>query len=160
MKLNKKALGDVVLWIIRIIVLVAVVAAINFLRIIALNNALQTYDTEFYILNTKMMYSPTGLAYESTATGRTYPGMIDIEKLDEAYINNSMTRNIPSRFTLTDENGVVIKQEYHNKERYNILEPLTFAKQYNLLNKTQYVLIKQGEQTKPGFLTIEMVVSR
>lgn len=158
--INKKGLGDVALWIIRIIMLVGIIAVIGFLKNIALSNALQTHDTEFYIAHTKTLYSPTGLAYQSLNTGRTYPGIINLEDINETVLNESITRRIPTRITLIAMNKTMIKQVYYDEERYKLLEPLTFAQQYDLLNKTHLILLKEGEQIKPAILRIEMVISR
>jgi hypothetical protein len=158
--MNKKGMAEAVLWIIRIIMLVMIVAVIHYIKIVMVSDALDTYDTEFYIMNSKLLYSPDVFAYTSMETGRTYPGIIDPSKFNEATLNQTISRGIPARLTLRDSQGTMISQIYNDKERYDILEPLVFAKQYDLLNKTQYVLIKDDSGLKPGMLTIEMVVTR
>ena len=160
MKLNKKGMSEAVLWIIRITMLIAVVAVINFIKAAALEQSLQTYDTEFYILNTKVLYSPAGLAYQSPTTGRTYPGIIDMNDMNETKLNTTITQNIPTKITVTDMSHETIKEIYFNRERFEILGPLTFSKKYDLINKTNYVLIKEGNELKQGLLTIQMVISR
>jgi len=158
--LDKKAMAEAALWIIRILILVAIVAAVHFVQIMALNNALQSYDTEFYILNTKILYSPTGLAYQSLVSGRAYPGIIELEEFNEANLNSSMTRNIPTKLRLMNLDKSLIKELYYDKEGYNLLEPLAFSKQYDTINKTYYVLINDKGENKQGLLNVEMVVSR
>lgn len=158
--MDKKGAAEAVLWIIRIIMLIAIVAVVHYIKVSMLNDALDTYDTEFYIINSKLIYSPEAFAYKSMETGRAYPGIIDLSRFNEATLNQTISRGIPVRLTLRDSHSVVIAEIYRDKERYDILGPLVFAKQYDLLNKSQYVLIKDDSGLKPGMLTIEMVVTR
>lgn len=158
--MNKKAIGDIVLWIVRIIMLVFIVAAINLVKTAALNGALQSYDTEFYVVNSKILYSPTTLAYRSLETGRAYPGIINLGYFNGTILNKSIGSSPPVRLVLSSIDKSIVKEIYNDKERYNILEPLTFAKQYDLLNKTHYVLIKESSGLKPALLNIQVVVSR
>ena len=159
-KMYKKGMSEAVLWIIRILMLVIIVAVVHFIKISALNNALQSYDTEFYVENAKLLYSPDKLAYKSLVTGRTEPGIIDIEKFTEDNLNKSSGKDIPLKLTLTREDNNEVKEIYQDKARYDLLEPLTFSNQYDILNKTHYVLIKDGDNLIPGKLNIVMVVSR
>jgi hypothetical protein len=159
-RIYKKGMSEAVLWIVRIIILVIIVAVIHFIKVAALNNALQTYDTEFYIENTKLLYSPEKLAYQSLVTGRTQPGIIDMEKFTEDNLNRSSGRKIPLKLTLTGQDNKMIREIYQDKGMYELLEPLTFSKQYDILNKTHYVLIRDGDNILPGKLNIVMVVSR
>lgn len=158
--LNKKGIGDAALWIIRILMLVGILAVIGLIKSSALSDALQTYDTEFYISYTKALYSPTGLAYQSLESGRAYPGIIDMGDFNEAAINGSMIQETPSRMTLMNMDGTLIRQIYYDRERFEILEPLTFAKQHDILNKTNYVLLREDLELRPALLNLEMVVSR
>ncbi|MBW2992410.1 hypothetical protein KY345_04300 [Candidatus Woesearchaeota archaeon] len=159
--MNKKAQAQALLWIIRIIILVAVVGVLHYLMVLAMNNSLKTADTEIYIAHNRIMYSLTGLAYTSLATGRTYPGIIDIELFDQGRLNKTNLRKIPVRVLLsTIKDNTINREIYYDKERFEQLKPLVFSKKYDLINKTQYVLIRDQEQLKPGKLIMEMVVSR
>jgi hypothetical protein len=160
-KTNKKGMSDAVMWVIKILILVGVIAAVHFIKVTALNSALQTYDTEFYIENMKMMYSPEKLAYQSLTTGRTQPGIIDLEKFTDENLNKSSGKKVPMNITLTQMDGKVIKTIYQEKETYERLYPLTFdERKYSVLEKTYYVLVMDKGSINPGILNISMVVSR
>jgi hypothetical protein len=158
--MDKKGMAEAVLWIIRIIMLIILVAIVQYIKVTMLTDSLDTYDTEFYLLNTKLLYSPNAMAYESMNTGRTYPGTIDLAKFNEEMLKSSIRKEIPAKLTLQSSDGNIIKQIYSDKERYEILAPLAFARQYDLLNNSYYVLVKDDNGLKPALLTIEMVVSR
>lgn len=158
--MDKKGLGKAALWAIKIIMIVAIVAIVHILKTAALGNMLETYDTEFIILNNKILYSPTALAYTSLDTGRTYPGIISLDDFNEGTLNKSMTKNLPAKLTLIHMNRTVIKEIYHDRARYDLLIPLTFSQKYDLKNKTHYVLLNQGDELNPALLNVEVVVPR
>jgi hypothetical protein len=158
-KISKKGMSDAALWIIKILILIAVVAAVHFIKVTALNSSLQTYDTEFYTENMKIMYSPEKLAYQSLVTGRTQPGIIDIEKFTDENLATSSGRKIPAKLTLTKQDGNKI-EIYQEKETYDMLMPLAFAKQHDIIEKIYYVLVMDKGSISQGILNISMVVSR
>lgn len=119
-------------------------------------------DTKSLIFVKRLLYSPNSIAYTNSITGRTYPGIIDLDRFNSATLEkafNFSKNNIAAKIELTDLEGNEKKEIYLNKKWYDRWEPLTKFEQYKKTIKQRYVLINDNGKLKKGLLRIDVVLS-
>src|SRR3989338_8377650 len=92
-----------------------IVLGIFFLIIgIYLNRQVETEHFEHFLLTQRLLYSPQCFSLEE---GRTYPGIIDLRKFDEARISSCASKEGTGyRLTLLDVSGALVKKVDVNPE--------------------------------------------
>ena len=102
--------AEMILWIPRLVFLIAVTIAVIFFIRAHTSRTLDVYDTEANILVTRLVYSPYCLAYKDI---RAYPGIIDINKFTNERAKNCINYEKDYQIfkvTLEDLNGEKISE--------------------------------------------------
>jgi len=119
-------------------------------------------DTKSLIFVKRLLYSPNSISYTDPITGRTYPGIIDLERFDPTIPEkafNFSKNNLAAKIELTNLENNEKKEIYLNKKWYDRWEPLTKFEQYKKTIKQRYVLINDKGKLKKGLLRIDVVLS-
>jgi len=119
-------------------------------------------DTRNLIFVKRLLYSPNSFSYTDNITGRTYPGIIDINRFDSdilAKAFNFSKNNIAAKIELTNLENNEKKEIYLNQKWYERWHPLTKFEQYEKKIKQRYVLINDNGKLKEGLLRIDVVIS-
>jgi hypothetical protein len=114
-------------------------------------------DVENKIVQARFFNSPDCFAYQDSVTGRTYPGMIDLEKfkqdrLDRCYIVPGNFVNACFKIELVD---------LDTGDKLGNIETSNFPKcimMYSTKRLPNYVTIKKGEEIRSGIMFIESKV--
>jgi hypothetical protein len=118
---------------IRFIFLVIAFLAVIFVLRIYMISDFKTEYIEGEMLLYNAFYSPDGFSYVDSAIGRTYPGLIDLEKFTDQTLDNSefFTNNnhIAARFTLKTPYGSAFKEAYLNKNYFILKYPIAKTNQ-------------------------------
>ncbi len=127
-----------------------------------LKTNLDIQKTREMVLVERSLYSPNSFIYSDSLTGRSYPGIIDIERFDSEILDKAFNynkSNIAARFELKNLGNNETKEIYLNKKWYDRWQPLTKFKQYDKDIKQRYVLIRDKGVISKGLLRVELVVS-
>lgn len=157
--------GDVLAWIPKIILLVAVILVVLFLVRLYIVTKIDIKDAEAIVLVNRIMFSPHGFSYYDEKINRVYPGVIDLEKFNDsilekiAYLPENLL--ISAKLTLTDMDKNPIKTIYYNKPWYDNWLPMAGISGpggKTKITKTYYVLLKQGDEIKQAVLKFEVLM--
>ena len=116
----------------------------------------------------RFLYSANGLNYKNDDTGRSYPGMIDIEKFNDDKIKDFFdfkdSDTMAAKLTLFNQNDQSEKVAYFNKEWFERYKPLAIINipgsgSAQMSTKTLPVIItdQQMSYQNQGILRIEVV---
>lgn len=143
--MNKKGLSYFIMFLVYLIVLSMVLYFIVQIAKQGLAADLETKGLEYDLLMNRLLYSPNSISYTDTTIGRTYPGIIDMNKFNEETLNKTFGDS--KRFGMKVNLGK--DTIYYNKESYDEFQPLLWSEKYGSLNQTMFVFTdtnkKQGE---------------
>lgn len=111
-------------------------------------------NVEDTVIQSRFFNSPECFAYQDSATGRAYPGVIDISKFSQERMNSCY--NVPDNYI----NGC-FKLELRNidaEKTIGIAESENFGKcimNSQMKKEPYYVLIKSGDDEFAGILFVE-----
>ena len=173
---------EVMLFIPRIIFLIAVLFAVVLLVKIFIITTIDINQVEANVLINRILYSKGGLAYYDKNIGRLYPGIVDLNKFRELSASNpNLLDNlvisygfdnpiIAAKITLKnmqlpnsqekDWNNIVI---FYNKEKFEKWEPriLSTVKGGEGIVKSfkeqKYVIVRNGEKLMNGILEFYII---
>ena len=114
-------------------------------------------DEETYIISQRLIRSGSCLAFEDE---RVYQGIIDLSKFEKSRMENCVV--------LTGDKGFFVDLSYLDEEiqsfvvndRINVYHGLCDVERkygFKCSSRQDYVLIKDGEVIKPGYLTLEVI---
>jgi len=145
------------------------------------------FDAQAEVFHDRLLYSTNGISYYDHEIGRLYPGVIDMEKLDQqnfdSIILNSVyygkehvdpqsgfeNREIGAKMTAySDDNPLyTTKVAYYNKDYYEYYRDVALGLKgvkgpggARKKGKISNVLIKDGNTIVPGKLELEVVISK
>lgn len=117
---GKKAIGEMVIWVIRCFLLIPIV----FLMVVYSNsfiiNNIDSTSVENELLIQRFLYSPDGFTYIDSDTSRVYPGYIDMIKFNSTYTESALKFSYPffsAKFTLTFNDGHT-NETYYDEPSY------------------------------------------
>lgn len=154
--------GREIVYVFRFIILGVILAIIVFLLSTYLNRSVRTNDLEKNLIFTRLMYSKDCIVYEDPL--RLYPGIIDLERVNENSLSNCFdikeSNKIGFILNITDIDKNPIKNVKLNKKVAD-LSYLCNIKEidFSCYSDTKYVLLKDFEGIKQGFIQINVVVS-
>lgn len=162
---------NTVIWIQRILFIVVIVFSILFLINYFFNLKNETTDMRIALLANRILYSPDGITYNSAETDRAYPGIVDLQKFDSAYLEKAIYYRdedtdkkgnavIAAKLRLLDESDKEIKFLIFNEKTYNNIQPISFASGYARAFKTYYVLIYDNGNLKSAKLEMDIVTHK
>lgn len=166
--LNKRGGGEEIIeHIPKILLTIAVIAAINFLVGYYTSLTVDAKPVEVEVLFNRIMYSPNSIMYTDNVTGRLYPGVISWdnftnETLDRA-INYSYERHLAAKLDLYDFEKNLVKTAYLNHIWYNRLEPLAISRMSGagsakIYPKTTPVVYRMNGIDFSGFLKVSVII--
>lgn len=121
-----------------------------------IDESLDLEDLYFYPIAERFLYSNDCFVVMNDE--RPMPGIIDLERFNEDRLHLCMEiieKPLGAKITLFD--GRNEKVIYYNKERYDDVEPLTFASQFHKVQRRYYVLVQDDFDRDPGNLLVEVV---
>lgn len=150
--MNKKGVSDVILWTYRLLILLVVFFSIGFIISQYGVFDVDTKDLEFNVLFNRAIYSKNCLSYEDE---RVYPGIIDMDKFNEIVLKNCFKNdNQGIKFSLEGKELFVNKDFY---ESNIFLCNIPGKGGFKCKSKQFFVLIKDKDSVKSGFLNIKVV---
>ena len=158
--MNRKAVIDITELFVLVVLLAGIAAFVVYLMGSLVRDVPQTQLLENELLISRIIYSPTGLAYFNAATSRTYPTIIDPSKLGTENFNKSMNlgrSGVELKITLYSFEGAVLLPAYYtNEANFNEIKALAWSDRYDVDERTYYVLIKEGKHLRPASLGISV----
>lgn len=155
------------IWIGRMMFIIAVVFSILLLTEYFFNLKTETTDLRIGLFINRVFYSPNGISYTSPETGRSYPGIIDLEKFSSGNLEKAMFYGdekgnaiIAAVLTLLDRNDKEIKSIYYNENTHKNIFPVSFASGYARDIKKFYVLIYDNGKLKSAKLEMDIVTQK
>jgi len=156
--MNKKAdvEAEFIVWVFRIFVVGVIVVFIYVATYNYLSSRIDTTEFENSLLASKLLYSPSCLAYESD---KPLPGIIDIKKFTKENLRDCYDKkDFGYVLTLKDLNNTKINSIEVLNEEQKMFFPICKGNQYyDCSTKEKYVLIKENEELKPTFLVVEVI---
>src|SRR3989339_84533 len=153
----KKAQIDIV-WLWRIAITFIIVGFIYFVTVNYLSAEIKTGDLEEQVLLNTLISSEDCLAYKDA---RTFPGIIDLEKLNEARLRKCYDKNNfgfrISIAELSNINSVTKTVDILSDEQKNIIDVCSSVQAYVCSDINQYILIKDKDKTYPAILKIKVM---
>lgn len=167
--MNKKAeqlkFMYLVLW---AFMLAVILVIISFFTSAFLREALDIRDAEARLVLNRILYSPTGISYYDKDLGRNYPGTVDLQKLDSAYLDKALkmeenqNKMISARINVKSTAGEVSKTAMFNELWYERWLPLAGKKGSggtSWASEFRYVSIYDGDEFKgPGVVEISVLM--
>lgn len=158
---------------VRFIFLVIAFLSVVFVIRMYLLSEFKTEQIEAEMIFYNAFYTPDGFSYVDPATGRTYPGIIDMERFYTARMDSAVfftnNNHIAARFSLEAPSGNVFREAYMNEQYFTLKHPLAKTRQKGeggALLLTREVNVWTIENAKnisnryPSVLVAEIVVGR
>ncbi len=153
----KKAQIDIV-WVWRIAITFIIVGFIYFVTVDYLSAKIKTGDLEEQILLNNLISSEDCLAYKDV---RTFPGIIDLEKLNEARLRKCYNKiNFGFRISIAELNNInseIKKVDILSSEQANIIDVCSSVQAYTCTDINQYVIIKDIDKTYPAVIKLKVI---
>jgi len=122
------------------------------------NRKVDILQEETYIINQRLLRSSDCLAFEENQ--RVYQGIVDINKFEQSRLENCVA--------LTDDKGFNVSLKYINgditslvvNDKIELYIDLCDVKKkhgFECMNRTDFVLIKDKDSLKPGYLNLEVI---
>ncbi|MBI2656396.1 hypothetical protein HYX03_01500 [Candidatus Woesearchaeota archaeon] len=171
--MNKKASFDMIVNLFRLLFTIVVFVSIVFLTRAFIQQKIDIFEAESKLLAHRIVLS-NDINYIDMDTGRTYTGIIDLQKfasedfekniLNSIYygkINSEASAKITLKYN--DEGKAVEVEKFYNKELYNEKKVLIEAKLIGAgaarkLDTSFYVLVKDNNNLKEGVLNIDAIL--
>lgn len=144
-------------WVVRLIMVVVVLFALNFILQNAYKQKLDYGCLRADVLTYRLMYGKNLMMYTDDVTGRVYTGIIDLEEfrkknlLDDAMGGGITTIAIEALLKYKDESGEDKTESlYFNKDFYETVKSSTTRRNQHLF----FVKVKDGDRFYDGILDI------
>ena len=146
--MNKKGLSyEAVMKIPDLIFLVIAFLVVWLLLGLHVKSEVETFPIESDITAVRMLYN--SLAYQDPDTGRIYPGVIDLEKLNNKYLETVYsTSGLPLKVMFNDLEAYIDEDNY--KDNY----AARFTKNVETKTIKLYTLARANQQTQKGEMQI------
>ena len=109
-------------------------------------------ETEARALITKALYTPYGITALDPDTGRVYPNIIDFERFDTKFMEqsvfNPLSKQVGMRFDLEALDGTLVKRIFLNEDSF-------FGAEEAVIER-RLVTIDYGTRQEPGVLEIRV----
>ena len=162
MNLNKNAQVEGLVWIAVIMfIIIPMLAIYVFAFELSSRYADTDYGIEAAVLMKALVYNPKLLAYEDTATGRVYPGLIDASKFSTNWLEKSIENSnyrIAVNLELKDFDTNEIKKAYVNQERARAWDGWVYLGGIDTTVLQRHVQIYDSGDIKEGFLRIKVFI--
>lgn len=173
--MNKKASMDTILNLFRLLFVIVVFISIVFLARVFVVEKVDVFEIESKLLANRIAIS-NNINYIDPDIGRTYTGMIDLEKftsddfaeklLNSIYygkINSEASAKITLKDLDANPDYEVTYEQFYNKELYNEKKVLVEARLIGSgaakkLETKFYVLIKDKDEIRRGILNVDAVL--
>ncbi|MCF7861138.1 hypothetical protein K9M79_02745 [Candidatus Woesearchaeota archaeon] len=151
---RKGVLEDFMMWVLRLIILIAVVSGIVTIVNYVFDENIDTHNLDYKILVDRTI---SCMSYYDYDTYREYTGILDPalmneDKIKECIVSKSDLQGI----------GMIIKtpkgEFYFNKQFYEDYEPISWSKTYTKMEEKRYVLFKEADKLVPGTVEITAVI--
>jgi hypothetical protein len=176
--MNQKAslLGyDLVIWLIRMIILIGLIVVYLMFSGMMFRTNINVKEGEAYLMMQSLLTNPKGISY--TAAGRTYPGIIDMERFSSRLLNDTMSlldangnpypdddrrrQHWGYRLVILDEHLNQLEEHYWNRRWFHIWKVraetgLGGSASSLYLAQNYTVQLRYPDRTVPGFLTLEV----
>jgi len=153
----KKAQIDIV-WLWRIAITFIIVGFIYFVTVDYLSAEIKTGGIEEQILLNNLISSEDCLAYKDA---RTFPGIIDLEKFNEARLRKCYDKNNfgfrISIAELSNINSITKSVDILSDEKKNIIDVCSSVQSYKCADISQYVLVKDNDKTYPAVIKLKVI---
>lgn len=164
--------GELILFIPRVIFLIAVLFAVVILMKTFLVTTIDVRKVESDVLVNRILYSKNGLSYYDKEIGRVYHGIIDLSKfnqfkenrvLDTASINYGKDNPIIAAKIILKQKGKNDLELFYNKDRYDKWEPRALstvtggAGSVKSFIVKKNVLIKDDEKLYQGLIEFQIL---
>jgi len=174
MKRNAQISSEFVLFIPKIIFLVAVIFAFVLLVKTLLVSHVDVRDIESSVLLNRMLFSPALLIYQDPISGRYYPGVIDLGKFT-SYAKTNPNVLDSELLSYGAENPIIavqmiLKQSnnpdvvvYYNKEKFDKWEPRALSTikggtgSVKSFKERKYVAVYDGASFSPALLDFYII---
>lgn len=160
--MNKKAdiSGRMILWVYRLIFLTIVFFIINLMFTSYISRSVNTNDVETNILIARLLYGDKCIVYNDGI--RSYPGFIDISKINEQGLNNCFNfegKNIQGfNLVLEDKNGAILNSIIVNEDVYVQKVACNIKKRkVSCNNYREYVVYYKDKEFFDGILKVDVV---
>ena len=163
MKWNKKGISFKILnmALFRLMFIVIILFVLFLFSTSLIRTNVDVSDIRDLVFFNRVFYSPSSISYTDDYIGRTYTGIVDINRFNDDTLTrafNYTENKIAMRLELTNSENGEVKDAYLNKEWYERWEPLTSFEQYEKKIKWRYVMIKDGDSLYKGVVRIDMVI--
>lgn len=153
MIMSKKAVSaNVIYWFFRILVILPIIIFVLYqISAVSSENATKTRNIESYLIEDKVF---DALAYTEPNTGRSYDGMIDLQKFREGYLQDYFDEKpgLGIRVSMDD------KQIHYDSEFYSIAYPLRNKDKYHYISSLRPVTtINRNGIRKQSHVLIEVI---
>ena len=115
--------------------LIAFAAVFMYVLYVLSNNSLDSHHINNLILDKRIIYSPSSLAYQDKETGRVYPGIIDLSKAEQTSFEKAFVLaendKIATKIEISSLSGELLKELYINKDWYDRWSPLSSFPKYS-----------------------------
>ncbi len=151
---NKKADGmSFLLLVVWAVFLVYVLAVITYFTYGLVKSEIDIRDAEARVIANAILYSKNGISYSDIDLGITYPGTVDIDRIDPEmkvlsssiyYPNNAI---VAAKIYVTLSSGIILKSGTYNPEWYSRWAPLAGVKGsggVSLIAEERYAAIYKG----------------
>ena len=160
--MNKKGQvpGRVALWVYRLLMLSIYIVIIYVIISTYLARSVQTNEIENSVLFSRLLYGNSCITY--TDESRNYPGIIDINKIDDVTLNKCLNldgRDIQGfHLKLISDNSTLIKESIINQDVFsqNVLCNVK-NKKVSCNNNKEYILYYDGRNFFRGILDVDVV---
>ncbi|MBD3259076.1 hypothetical protein GF371_00430 [Candidatus Woesearchaeota archaeon] len=150
--------------------LLIIILSFVFLTRHTVQKSTDTSSAEAYSYLHSMLYSKNGILYHDSDIDRQYPGIIDVSRFNDIYLDSSMLLNLSenvelpaAKLALLDQSGMV-REAYWHKKWYDRLYPKAGGRGVGSprqLYQDLYVLKRTaGGRLEPAYLSIELIVPR
>ncbi|NTV24279.1 MAG: hypothetical protein HGA85_07990 [Nanoarchaeota archaeon] len=163
--MKKKAIGYNIVeyYIIRIPYLILLIGIFLYVTGSLERQGLSSHNTRQQIIINRIFYSPNSITYTDSATGRSYPNVVDLSRFkDEAVLDKAFftmqSRVLAASLQLTNLDTAEVYQAYINQDAYDRWKSYTKFEQYENFIDKRYVLIRNGDTLQKGVIKISLVI--
>ncbi len=131
-----------------------------------INNQINPQPIIVEVTANRIMYSDA-VMYQDPVTGRTYPGIIDLKKLNDDTISKNIDyakkQFATAKIKILDTNGNFVQEAYVDKPQYDILKVLIDSKGQGPGSATMYtkelpITYKNDTTYNYGLMELEVIV--
>lgn len=152
------------IWIVRIIFVVIVFVMATVVYFYVVNVTFATEGEEMGIFMYRLLYSPTGISQFDPLSGRVYPGVIDIQRLE----NNAWQESIDfdgeyMAAKLTLQSDGTERVFYYHQQKYDDWGVLASVRDSNIVSIEKSVPVQVTQPSQPlrsGVLTFHVLTPK